>query len=111
MAVSLDIQGGMSEGDMAEVRRRALPAVAAYRDNGCVPVEPSRELLGEMMGFLGRRPVEGRLAGLFFDDLQFEGGDCGEVSWGDEISESKKTCVTRRRHRLRDGWDPGRHPP
>ena len=93
VAISLDIQGGMSEGDMAEVRRRALPAIAAYRDNGCVPVEPSRELLREMMGFLGRRPVEGQLAGLFFDDLQFEGGDSGEISWGDEISESKKATT------------------
>ena len=77
VGMSLDIQGGMSEEDMAEVRRRALPAIAAYRDGGCVPVELSRDLLLEMMGFLGRRPVEGPLAGLLFDDLQFEGGDSG----------------------------------
>ncbi len=37
----------------AEVRRRALPAIAAYRDGGCVPHELSRELLLEMMAFLG----------------------------------------------------------
>ena len=73
VGMSLDIQGAMSEGDMAEVRRRALPVIAAYRDGGCDPVELSRELLQEMMSFLGRRPVEGRLAGLLFDDLQFEG--------------------------------------
>ena len=90
VGMSLDIQGAMSEEDMAVIRRRALPAVAAYRDGGCVPVELSRDLLQEMMGFLGRRPVEGRLAGLFFDDLQFEGGDNGQISWGDEISESQK---------------------
>ena len=46
--------------------------------------------LQEMMGFLGRRPVEGQLAGLFFDDLQFEGGDSGEIAWGNEISASQK---------------------
>jgi len=92
VAMSLDIQGGMSKGERAEVRRRALSVIAAYRDNGCVPVELSRELLQEMMGFLGRRPVEGQLAGLFFDDLQFEGGDSGEVSWGDEISAPRKAA-------------------
>ncbi len=89
-AVSLDIQSGLSEEDKAEMRRRALPVIAAYRDGGCVPVDLPRELLQEMMAFLGGRPVDGTVAGLFFDDLQFEGGDSGEISWGDEISEAQK---------------------
>ena len=92
VGMSLDIQGAMSEADMAEVRRRALPAIAAYRDGGCVPVELSRDLLLEMMSFLGRRPVEGRLAGLLLDDLQFEGGDSGQITWGDEVSEVQKAA-------------------
>jgi 4-hydroxyacetophenone monooxygenase len=92
VGMSLDIQGGMSEEDMAEVRRRALPAIAAYRDGGCVPVELSDDLLLEMMGFLGRRPVEGTLAGLLLDDLQFGGGDSGTITWGDEISEDQKAA-------------------
>ena len=90
VGMSLDIQGAMSEEDMAEVRRRALPAIAAYRDGGCVPVDLSRDVLLEMMSFLGRRPVEGRLAGLLFDDLQFEGGDSGEIAWGDGVPASRK---------------------
>src|SRR3974390_2357748 len=73
LAMSLDIQSGMPDDDRGEMRRRALPVIAAYRDSGCEPVELSTELLQEMMGFLGRRPVDGRLAGLFFDDLQFGG--------------------------------------
>ena len=92
VGMSLDIQGAMSEEDMAEVRRRALPAIAAYRDGGCVPVDLSRDVLLEMMSFLGRRPVEDRLAGLLFDDLQFEGGDSGEVAWGDAVSQSQKAA-------------------
>ena len=92
VGMSLDIQGAMSEADMAEVRRRALPAIAAYRDGGCVPVDLSRAALLEMMRFLGRRPVEDRLAGLLFDDLQFEGGDSGAIAWGDAVSESQKTA-------------------
>ncbi|HEX4126193.1 MAG TPA: NAD(P)/FAD-dependent oxidoreductase [Acidimicrobiales bacterium] len=92
VGMSLDIQGGMSEEDMAEVRRRALPAIAAYRDGGCIPVELSQDLLREMMGFLGRRPVEGRLAGLLLDDLQFDGGDSGQITWGDEVSEVQRAA-------------------
>jgi 4-hydroxyacetophenone monooxygenase len=93
VGMSLDIQGAMSEKDMAEVRRRALPVIAAYRNAGCVPVHLSRDLLQEMMSFIGRRPVEGRLAGLLFDDLQFEGTDSGQISWGHEISESQKNAA------------------
>src|ERR1700704_5189035 len=54
LAVSLDIQSGMPADELAEVRRRALPAIAAYRDGGCRPHELPRELLQEMMSFLGR---------------------------------------------------------
>ncbi len=93
VSMSLDIQCGMSAEERAEVRRRALPSIAAYRDSGSVPQALSRELLLEMMSFLGCRPVgEGRLADLFFDDLQFEGGDTGTVSWGDEVSEGLKAA-------------------
>ena len=35
-----EYQGYMSEEAKAEVRRRALPAIAAYRDGGCVAVPP-----------------------------------------------------------------------
>ncbi|HVA10094.1 MAG TPA: NAD(P)/FAD-dependent oxidoreductase [Acidimicrobiales bacterium] len=93
VGASLDIQGAMPEEEMADVRRRALPVIAAYREHGCVPVPVSQDLLQEMMGFLGRRPVEGSLAGLFFDDLQFEGGDSGAISWGDEIPETLKVAT------------------
>ncbi len=91
LAMSLDIQSGMSADDKAEVRRRALPALAAYRDSGCEPVELPTELLQEMMAFLGCRPVvDGRLAGLFLDDLQFEGGDTQAITWGDEFTRQQK---------------------
>jgi 4-hydroxyacetophenone monooxygenase len=93
VGMSLDIQGGMSESDMAEVRRRAIPVISAYRDGGCIPAELSRDELLEMMSFVGRRPVEGRLAGLLLDDLQFEGVDSGQISWGPEITESQKLAT------------------
>jgi 4-hydroxyacetophenone monooxygenase len=93
LAMSLDIQSGIPEDDRAEVRRRALPVIAAYRDSGCEPAELPTELLREMMEFLGCRAVEGRLAGLFFDDLQFEGGDVGAVSWGSDLTEEQRSST------------------
>ena len=90
VALSLDIQSGIPPDEQAQVRRLALPAIRAYRDGGCQPKVLPRELLQEMMSFLGRRAVEGRLAGLFFDDLQFEGADTGAVAWSCEIPEDVK---------------------
>ena len=93
VAMSLDIQSAIPAGERAEVRRRALPAIAAYRDGGCCPRELPRELLQEMMSFLGCQRVEGRLAGLYFDDLQFEGGDTGAITWGDDIPAEAKAAA------------------
>lgn len=93
IAMSLDIQSGMRPGELAEIRRRALPPIAAYRDGGCAPHELPRELLQEMMSFLGRQKVEGHLAGLYFDDLQFEGGDTGAVRWGPEIPADARAAA------------------
>ncbi len=88
VVLAFDVQSGIPAEEQEEVRRAALPVIAAYRDGGCQPKELPPELLQEMMSFLGRRPVEGTLAGLFFDDLQFEGGDVGAVTWRDDIPES-----------------------
>ena len=93
VAMSLDVQSAIPASERAEVRRRALPAIAAYRDGGCGPRELPRELLQEMMSFLGCRPVEGRLAGLYFDDLQFEGGDTGAITWGGDIPAAAKAAA------------------
>ncbi|MBL7502159.1 NAD(P)/FAD-dependent oxidoreductase [Frankia sp. CNm7] len=90
VANSLDIQSGLPPAERAEIRRRALPAIAAYRDAGCEPRELESELLLEMMAFLGTRPVGGRLADLFVDDLGFDGGDAGAITWGDQIPASAK---------------------
>src|SRR6185312_12091019 len=53
IAMSLDVQSGMPDEEREEMRRRALPVLAAYRDSGCEPVDLSTELLQEMMEFLG----------------------------------------------------------
>ena len=81
-----DYQGGMSAEDQAEARRRALPAIAAYRDGGCVlPPAPSAELAEEMMSFLACAPVDPRVVPMFLEDLHLDGADSGAIEWGDEV--------------------------
>src|SRR5882724_1549990 len=80
-AISLEFQSGIPDDEQAEIRRRAAPVVAAYREGGCVPVPLSHELLLEMMEFLGCRSLTDTLEGMFFDDLQFDGADSGAIAW------------------------------
>ena len=65
-----------------------MPAIAAYRDRGCVPYELSRDLLLEMMAFLAHQPLEGVMVPMFLEDMQFDGADSGVISWGDEVSDA-----------------------
>lgn len=85
VGTSSDFQAGLTADEQADIRRRALPVIAAYRDAGCHPVELPRELLLEMMSFLACRPLEGRLVSMLFEDMQFDGADSRAVTWGDEI--------------------------
>ncbi|MBL7486913.1 NAD(P)/FAD-dependent oxidoreductase [Frankia sp. AgB1.9] len=82
---NLDIQSGLSAEQQAEIRARAVPAIVAYRDAGCVPAHLSPELQRELLAFAAAEPVEGDLAGLLLDDLRLDGHDRGAVTWGDEI--------------------------
>ncbi len=83
-----EYQGGMSADDMAEARRRALPAIIAYRDGGCVlPPPPSPELVHEMMSWLAREPVRDDVVPMFLEDLHLDGADAGAITWGTEIPD------------------------
>ena len=54
-----EYQGFMDEEPKAEARRRALAAIVAYRDSGCVlPPPPSAEVLQEMMSYLACQDVD-----------------------------------------------------
>ncbi len=85
-----EYQGYMTEEEKAEVRRRALPAIAAYRDGGCQPFIPDRELVEEMMSFIVGSPVEHEVVPLFLDDLHLDGADSGAITWADEIAADVK---------------------
>jgi len=87
-----DLHGGLDEEELADIRRRAVPAIAAYRDGGCIPHALSREVLVEMMAFLAGKPLEGVMVPMFLEDMQFDGADSGTISWGDEVPDEAKTA-------------------
>ncbi|MET1000492.1 MAG: NAD(P)/FAD-dependent oxidoreductase [Acidimicrobiia bacterium] len=71
-----EIQGFMSEDDKAEARRRALVAIATFRDGGCVlPPPPDAELVREMMAFLACEPVPDNYVELMLEELELDGID------------------------------------
>ena len=68
-----EYQGFMDESLRAEGRRRALVAIAAYRDGGCfLPPPPAPDLLQEMMAYLACAPVPPDAFELFAEDLQLD---------------------------------------
>ena len=93
VATSTDVQGGLTDEEIADVRRRALPVIAAYRDAGCVPHSLPPDLLQEMMDFLACKPVEGSKLAMFFEDMQFDGTDPRAVQWGPEVPDERKAAT------------------
>jgi 4-hydroxyacetophenone monooxygenase len=71
-----EYQGFMSEELKAQARQRALPAIIAYRDGGCVlPPTPRRGLLHEIMSYLAVGPVPAEFVDMFLDDLKLTDDD------------------------------------
>ena len=92
MPNTMNLQGGLDDDVIADLRRRALPAIAAYRDGGCIPHELPRDVVVEMFAFLAGTPLEGVMVPMFVEDMQFDGADGGAISWGDEVTEDAKAA-------------------
>ena len=83
-----EYQGYLPDEAKAEIRRRALPAIVAYRDSGCVlPPAPSPELVHEMMAFLACGDVPDYVVPMFLEDLHLDGSDAGAITWADQIPD------------------------
>jgi 4-hydroxyacetophenone monooxygenase len=75
-----EVQGYMSEDDKAEARRRALDAIRAFRDGGCVlPPPPDEDLVHEMMSFLACEEVPDDYVPLMLEELELDGVDARRV--------------------------------
>lgn len=93
MPSSMDYQCGLDGSEQAALRAAALPVIAAYRDRGCPePAALGGDVLNEMMSWLACKPVTGRLAAMFFEDMQFGGADSRQITWGDEFSAEQKAA-------------------
>ena len=93
VASSSEFQGGLTQEELAEARRRALPVIAAYRDGGCIPRTLEPDVLQELMEFLAGRPLDGSKLAMFFEDMQFDGADGRAVSWGPEVPDDVKATT------------------
>ena len=86
-AILNDYRSGLTDAEMADVRTRALPAIAAWRDAGCPePEVPAPELVKELMDFMAAATVDPAVVPMFADDLHFDGADSGAITWADEIA-------------------------
>jgi 4-hydroxyacetophenone monooxygenase len=84
-----EYQGYLPDDAKAEVRRRAIPVIRAYRDGGCVlPPAPSPRLVLEMMTFLACGDVPEEAVPMFLEDLHLDGSDAGAITWGDDLDEA-----------------------
>ena len=90
LAMINDYTGAMTPEMLEEARRRALPAVIAYRDGGCEPHVLSQEVIEEMMAFIGAGPVDPDVIPMFLEDLHLDGGDSRAIDWGEEIPDEVK---------------------
>ncbi len=88
-----EYQGYMSEEDKAEVRRRAVAAIAAYRDTGCVPFIPDTNLTHEMMSFIAAEDVAEEVVAMFLDDLHLDGADSGAITWRADIPVEQRDAA------------------
>lgn len=71
-----EVQGYMSEDDMAEVRALALDIIAAHRDRGCPEPEPvSPGLLREMMSWLVVEDVPDEYVPMLMEEMELDGVD------------------------------------
>ncbi len=69
-----EVQGYMTEGDKAEVRRLALEIIGNYRDQGCPEPAPiPTELLHEMMSWLVVEDVPDEYVPMLVEEMELDG--------------------------------------
>lgn len=93
VAILNNYESGLTADEQAEIRSRAVPVIAQWRDAGCPePQVPSPELVKELMDFMAAAPVNPAVVPMFADDLHFDGADSGAITWKDEISPNVRNA-------------------
>ena len=93
VAILNNYESGLTSDEQAEIRSRAVPVIAKWRDAGCPePQVPSPALVKELMDFMAAAPVDPAVVPMFADDLHFDGADSGAITWKDEISPNVRNA-------------------
>ncbi|HEY5680869.1 MAG TPA: NAD(P)/FAD-dependent oxidoreductase [Pseudomonadales bacterium] len=85
-----DSQGGIAPNDQAEVRRRALEALIAYRDGKATPPPPDPATVSEMVNFVIGQEVTSDYGEFLHAELALDGADPYASEGFDEISEAAR---------------------
>ena len=87
-----EYQGFMDPDALAEVRRRALPEIIAYRDRGCIPAaqQPDATLLKEMMDFIAVEPLPDDVIPMMLDEMGLSEVDAKAIDWTDDVPAETK---------------------
>jgi len=84
-------QGALSEEEQASVRRMALEALKAYRDRGCtLPLQPSPELVQEMMNFMVGERVGDEYVPMMLEELALDGNDSRAPRWSRAVPAAER---------------------
>lgn len=91
-AVMGDVQGGLTAEQKAEVRRRALELLCAYRDGGCkLPPPPSPETIREMMSFMVGENVPEEYVPMMLEEMELDGEDVRSLHWDRNVPAEQKS--------------------
>jgi len=86
-----DPNGALSPEQQAEIRKRALAAIVAYRDRGySLPPPPSRETLSEMMSFMVGTPVPDEYAPMMIEEMGIGDDDPRALHWTKAIPAERR---------------------
>ena len=86
-----DVQGSMSREDRAEVRRRVLQALAAYRERGCtLPAPPTPDTVHAMMSFMVGQDVPAEYVPMMMEEMALDGQDARATSGSSIASEAAR---------------------
>jgi 4-hydroxyacetophenone monooxygenase len=86
-----DVSGQLSPEDAAALKARALAAINAWRDAGCLaPYQPDQAELLEMVNFAVGMELPEDYAPLVIEDMAYEAEDPRTFQWNQPVSDEAK---------------------
>ncbi len=87
-----DFQGGLEEGELAQLRAQALARLAHYRDSGCPPPPPmDPALLREIMSWMVAEAVNEEYVPMFVEEVNLDGDDSRRIDLDDIPADQRQS--------------------